>query len=124
MIYIDTHLVVWLYGGLIDKLRDMAKSLINQEEVYISPIVRLELQYLHEIKRITLPADYVINDLSNRIGLRICQQDFNSIITQALSINWTRDPFDRLMVANASLNNNILITKDHNILNHYQYAKW
>lgn len=52
MIYLDTHVVVWLYCGLTDKLSDLAKSLIDDHEVYVSAIVRLELQYLYEIKRI------------------------------------------------------------------------
>jgi len=64
------------------------------------------------------------NDLSTRIGLNICQRNFNSIITQALTINWTRDPFDRLIVAYALINHDILITKDNNILGNYKYAKW
>ncbi len=104
--------------------RWVAKSLINQNEIYISPIVRLELQYLYEIERITVSGDIILNDLSSRIGLTICGQNFNSIITQALIINWTRDPFDRLIVANALINQNILITKDNNILSNYVYAKW
>ncbi|WP_330205352.1 type II toxin-antitoxin system VapC family toxin [Cyanobacterium sp. Dongsha4] len=124
MIYLDTHVVVWLYGGLIEKLSDTAKSLINQEEIYISPIVRLELQYLYEIERITFSADDILNDLSTRIGLNICQRNFNSIVTQALTINWTRDPFDRLIVAHALIHHDILITKDNNILENYNYAKW
>lgn len=124
MIYLDTHVIVWLYGGLTKKISDAAKSEINEQEIYISPIVRLELQYIYEIKRITVSADEILNDLSSRIGLRICEQDFNSIITQSLTINWTRDPFDRLIVANASINDNILITKDNNILANYHNAKW
>lgn len=124
MIYLDTHIIVWLYGGFTDKLSDVAKSLINQEEIYISPIVRLELQYLSEINRVTVSADEIFNDLLSRIGLRICEQDFNSVVTQALAINWTRDPFDRLIVANALINHDILITKDNNILTHYYHAKW
>jgi len=108
----------------IDKLSDIAKSLINQDEIYISPIVRLELQYLYEIERITVSEDIIFNDLSSRIGLTICKQHFNAIITQALTINWTRDPFDRLIVANALINQNMLITKDNNILANYAHAKW
>jgi PIN domain nuclease of toxin-antitoxin system len=124
LIYLDTHIIVWLYGGFKDKLSDLGKSLIDEEDIYISPIVRLELQYLYEIERVTVSADVILNDLFSRIGLRICDQDFNSIISQALTIDWTRDPFDRLIVANALINHNIIITKDSNILAHYDYAKW
>ena len=124
MIYLDTHVVVWLYSGLTDKLTDIAKTLINNNEVYVSAIVRLELQYLYEIKRITDEPDVIITNLSEQIGLKICNKNFNDIISISLTITWTRDPFDRIITANALLNNNILLSKDQNILNNYLYARW
>ena len=124
MIYLDTHLVVWLYAGLISKLSDRAKHLINEHELYISPMVRLELQYLYEIGRITEKSDDILLDLVNRLDLKICQKDFNLIINQSVIINWTRDPFDRLIVSNASVDNHILLTKDYHILTHYKNAVW
>ena len=124
LIYLDTHVVVWLYSGLTDKLTDLAKTLINDNEVYISAIVRLELQYLYEIKRITDEPDVIISNLYKEIGLKICNKNFNDIISVALTITWTRDPFDRIITANALLNNNILLSKDQNILNNYLYARW
>ncbi|NEP57892.1 MAG: type II toxin-antitoxin system VapC family toxin [Symploca sp. SIO2G7] len=124
MIYLDTHVVVWLYGGLRNKLSDLAKSLINDHQVYVSPIVRLELQYLYEIGRVRDESDVILIDLSNRIGLKVCEKDFNLIIGQALGINWTRDPFDRVIVANAKLNQNMLLSKDKKILANYVQGKW
>lgn len=122
MIYLDTHIVVWLYAGKVEKLTERARDLINGNQVMISPIVRLELQYLFEIQRITDNAKSVVSDLSDRIGLKICDKDFNSIMSHALQYSWTRDPFDRIIVANADIHQNILITKDQNILNHYEKA--
>ncbi|WP_017749710.1 PIN domain-containing protein [Scytonema hofmannii] len=87
MIYLDTHVVAWLYSGLTDKLTDIAKTLINENEVYISEIVRLELQYLYEIKRIKDKPDLIIAHLSNQIGLQICERSFNDIISMALVSN-------------------------------------
>lgn len=124
MIYLDTHIVVWLYAGLTSKLSQLAHDLLNENEIFISPVVRLELQYLFEIQRVTLPADGIVSDLSNRIGLQICQKAFNSIVHQAVTFNWTRDPFDRLIVANAGLDNDILLSKDGHILTHYAHARW
>jgi PIN domain nuclease of toxin-antitoxin system len=109
---------------LTDKLSELAKSLINDDEIYISAIVRLELQYLYEIKRIIHQPDTIITELSEQIDLRICNKSFNYIISISLAINWTRDPFDRIIAANAQLDNNILLSKDENILNNYTYAKW
>ncbi len=124
MIYLDTHIVVWLYAGHTHKFSALAKELINEHEIYISPIVRLELCYLHEISRVLEDANTIITDLSNRIGLRVCDKNFDTIISQAMSFSWTRDPFDRIIIANAQLNNNFLLTKDQNILEHYPYARW
>ncbi len=122
MIYIDTHIVVWLYAGQIVKLSDRAVDLINGDEIYISAIVRLELQYLNEIQRITDGANDIVLDLSNRIGLKICDKNFNAIVNHSMDLVWTRDPFDRIIVANAALNNDALVTKDRNILDHYTKA--
>ncbi len=124
MIYLDTHVVVWLYAGYVHKFSQLAKELINEHEIYISPIVRLELRYLYEISRVTKDANAIVTDLSNRIGLKVCDKNFEAIVNQALILSWARDPFDRIIAANASLNDNILITKDQNMLAHYPHARW
>ena len=124
MIYLDTHIVVWLYAGQVQTFSQPIKDLINDQELYISPIVRLELKYLYEIQRVVDDTNTIITDLSNRIGLNICDKDFSAIVDQAMSLSWTRDPFDRIIVANASLSQNHLITKDQNILDHYPHARW
>jgi len=124
LIYLDTHVVVWLYAGKVEKLSEQAKELINGHEVFISPVVRLELQYLFEIQRTTDEANEIVFDLSDRIGLKICDKSFNTIVSGALDFSWTRDPFDRIIVANAAINNNILVTKDQNILENYEKAMW
>lgn len=124
MIYLDTHVVAWLYAGLVEKFNELTRELINDHDVYISPIVRLELQYLHEIQRVTDRPDTIVDDLSGRIGLQICDRPFNAIVSHALSFSWTRDPFDRLIVAHAAISDNILLSRDQNILDHYKHARW
>jgi len=124
LIYLDTHVVAWLYAGEIKKLSKQAKKLINRHEIIISPVVRLELQYLFEIQRVTDEANEIVFDLSDRIGLKVCDKSLNTIVSGALNLSWTRDPFDRIIVANASVNNDILVTKDQNILKNYKKAMW
>lgn len=97
---------------------------MNENEVFISPIVRLELQYLFEIQRIKDNANVIVADLSNRIGLQVCEKDFDTVVSRAMAVSWTRDPFDRLIVANAALQEDVLISKDQNILDHYTHARW
>lgn len=124
MIYLDTHVVVWLYAGLTEKFSPSARRLINDGEVYISPIVRLELQYLFEIGRVTVEPDAIVSDLVTRTGLQVCPRPFDSVVIQAKAQTWTRDPFDRLIVAQAALQDNILVSKDEKILSSYAYARW
>jgi len=124
LIYLDTHVVVWLYAGLLEKFSQSVRAILNENEIRISPIVRLELQYLYEIERVKEPAQSIVADLADRIGLRVCDKDINAVISQAILLKWTRDPFDRVIVAQAALNDNILISKDQNILDRYLHARW
>jgi len=124
LIYLDTHVVVWLYAGLTEKFSVLARGLINEKDLYISPVVRLELQYLFEIGRVAVGPETIVDDLSDRIGLQVCTRPFNRVVTQAISQAWTRDPFDRLIVAQAALQHNLLLSKDEAILRNYAYAKW
>jgi len=116
--------VVWLYAGLAEKFSEPTRELINSHEISISPIVRLELQYLYEIQRVTDEAQTIVTDLSNRIGLQICDKPLNFIVTKALTFPWARNPFDRLIVANAALNDDMLLSKDQNILENYPHTRW
>jgi PIN domain nuclease of toxin-antitoxin system len=124
LIYLDTHVVIWLSAGLTTLFNSTVQNLINQNDLFISPIVRLELQYLYEIKRITDSPNAIVTDLTKRIGLQIDGTDLNKIVSQAMTFSWTRDPFDRIIVANAGLNNHILVTKDSAILANYSLARW
>jgi PIN domain nuclease of toxin-antitoxin system len=124
LIYLDTHVVIWLSAGLTTLFNSTVQNLINQNDLFISPIVRLELQYLYEIKRITDSPNASVTDLTKRIGLQIDGTDLNKIVSQAMTFSWTRDPFDRIIVANAGLNNHILVTKDSAILANYSLARW
>ncbi len=124
MIYLDTHVVVWLYAGLTEKFSEDARELINNHEITISPIVRMELQYFYEIQRVADDAQTMVTDLTNRIGLQICDKPFDLVVTKALAFRGTRDPLDRLIVAHAALNDIVLLSKDRRILENYAHARW
>jgi PIN domain nuclease of toxin-antitoxin system len=124
LIYLDTHVVVWLYAGQIEKLTPRGANAIESEETFISPMVSLELQYLFETKRITHRPEKILEELSKNIGLLICDQAFDKTIAEATRFHWTRDPFDRIITASASLQKRPLLTKDSSILSHYKWAFW
>lgn len=66
-----------------------------------------------------------INDLHFRIGLRIDHETlWSRIIKEALMLNWTRDPFDRIIVAHASVLRYNLISKDQLIKLNFNNTIW
>jgi len=87
-------------------------------------MVILELQFLFEIGRAKTPAAKVVEALSRDVGLSVCGLPFAQVMESALDQKWTRDPFDRLIVAHASANDASLITKDATILRNYKHAIW
>lgn len=113
-----------MYAGLVDKFNQPVLDLLNAQDIAISPATRLELQFLFEIQRITDDASTIVADLADRTGLTVSDKNFNTLISRAQEISWTRDPFDRLIVANASLDDSMLVSKGQHILKHYPFARW
>jgi len=83
---LDTHVVAGLFGGENHRLSAAAIARIQDEEVLVSAAVVLELQLLHEIKRVKAAAVKVIERLSAEIGLAVCQLPFASV-SNMLSIS-------------------------------------
>jgi len=122
--YLDTHVVVWLYAGELDRFPASAANQIEENDLIISPAVLLELQFLKEIKRITADPMLVIQTLEESLGLKMCDLDFSKVVIAALSQSWTRDPFDRIIAAQASVRNELLLTKDCTIRRNCSVACW
>jgi PIN domain nuclease of toxin-antitoxin system len=87
-------------------------------------MVRLELAYLHEIGRILDPADVVLDALGPALQLRDSEAPFAAVTRRAVELSWTRDPFDRLLAANALVDEAWLVTADEAMLEHVPCAVW
>jgi PIN domain nuclease of toxin-antitoxin system len=124
MIFLDTHIVVWLFAGIEKKLSKIAIQQIESNELLISHMVRLELQYLFEIKRITETPETIMTSLNQSIGLKVSEMKTERVFTRAIEYCWTRDVFDRLITAEADVADLLLITKDKNIQANYKKAIW
>jgi PIN domain nuclease of toxin-antitoxin system len=124
VIYLDTHVVVWLAAGRTDLLTPVGVAAIEEHDLLISPMIELELQYLFETGRIRQNGRAVVNALSSEIGLGLCEHPFGEVVVEAVKLDWTRDPFDRLIVAQALLGKAQLLTKDSTIRAHYKHALW
>ena len=124
VVYLDTHVVAWLYDALVDKLSNEARSAIDANELHISWMVKLELQNLYEIGRIRVSPDTIVDELKNSIGLRMSEISMERVMEVALRTAWTRDVFDRLITAESQVTGCGLVTKDAKIRKNHKLAIW
>lgn len=121
-LHLDTHIVVWLWQGSPQRVRRIARALKPGVTPVISPMVLFEIALLNEIDRFTFTPDEVLAGLGANIGLRQSTAMFASVARSALSLSWTQDPFDRLIVATAQTESAPLLTADLTILKRYPRA--
>ena len=124
MIYLETQVARDLgRTGRVEKLDKEAKRLLDTAtDIRISPMVVLEFEILYEIKRIKVSPRDILDLLARNINFRVCDLPFPDIARAAASERWTRDPFDRIIVAQARLAKAPLITRDTTIQSHYGRA--
>ena len=124
VVHLDTHILIWLFEGSAGRLTKAARRAIDASAIVASPAAVFELELLYEIGRRRSPAKALISALHSEIGLDVCALPFRSVVDHAIAEAWTRDPFDRLIVANAKAARVSLITSDEKILANYSRAIW
>jgi PIN domain nuclease of toxin-antitoxin system len=123
--YLDTHVVLWLAAGKVNRLTSKARGLLDRAELLLSAMAFLELEYLHELGRTKFPARDLLKKVNHEINLSLCEIPLSTIISTALDEKWTRDPFDRLIVANAKANGFAwIVSADEAIHKHYPRTVW
>ncbi|TVR74130.1 MAG: PIN domain-containing protein [Spirochaetaceae bacterium] len=124
ILHLDTHVVVYLYAGERWRFPSRALTALDHARLVYSPIVELEVQYLHETGRITAGPTEIFPYLADRVGLAPDDTPYVVVARVARTLSWTRDPFDRLITAAASASNQPLLTRDKTIHHHYPAALW
>ena len=113
VILLDTNALIWLEQG-----HRRARGLAGEKRrLYISPASLLELQFLAETGRIRLRSSSVA-DLAHHHLWLLDDPPAADWFDKALDLSWTRDPFDRLLVAHARLRGWRLATADTVLIEH------
>ncbi len=121
---LDTHVVVWLFTGEVQRLSNTAKELLESCRPVISPMVQLELAFLQEIGRLAVSGAEVVDDLEQRIGLGVSSVTTAAMVAAASTLVWTRDPFDRCIAADSLASACVLLTMDRKMQEHMALAAW
>jgi len=124
VIRLDTHVVAWLYAGLVEQLSYTAGELIERCDLIVAPVVELELTFLHEIGRLSVSGSEILGDLAPRLGVKMSQTPWDAVVRSAADLAWTRDPFDRLIVGEAMAAGSRLLTRDTRLREKIDLAVW
>jgi PIN domain nuclease of toxin-antitoxin system len=93
---LDTHFLIWILSNA--KRLEQFSWLDDYRPWGISPISLLELQILSETGRIELAANFA-NRVMTDTRFILDEAPLVTVVQRALSLSWTRDPFDRIIVA-------------------------
>lgn len=123
-VHLDAQVLVWLYVEPQRSWPAPVRLLLNEGCLRHAPMVRLELRYLFEIGRIKVAPEVLLSELSAKLDLAESDLPYGHVVDAAERIDWTRDPFDRLIVAQAMAAGAALVTADHLIRDRFPDAVW
>jgi PIN domain nuclease of toxin-antitoxin system len=97
---LDTHFLLWI---TIDAPRLAEFPWLERYAVWgVSPVSFLEVQYLAEVGRLTVDIDAFMTAVMNDARFIVDEVPLLTLIQRAVPLAWTRDPFDRLLVAHSN----------------------
>jgi PIN domain nuclease of toxin-antitoxin system len=112
MILLDTNALLWVHRG--HRRARRLGPLVGR--LYASPASLLEIQLLVEVGRIRLRPGAGVADVVTDDRWMMDDPPSASWFDRALEIGWTRDPFDRLLVAHARLRGWRVATGDGDLI--------
>jgi PIN domain nuclease of toxin-antitoxin system len=122
--FLDTHAFIPFGEGRIERFGSEARRVLATSELLVSPIVLLELHFLHESRAFSGDPERFYADVLADGHVAEATDPFAAVVREAKYLAWTRDPFDRLIVGAAMLHRAKLVTKDTNIREHFDGAVW
>jgi PIN domain nuclease of toxin-antitoxin system len=111
VILLDTNALIWIAQG-----HRRARILQRYPRLYLSPASLLEVQFLAEAGRLRLADGRSPAALADDDRWRLDDPPAGRWFLDACALGWTRDPFDRLLVAHARLRRWKLATADDQLL--------
>jgi PIN domain nuclease of toxin-antitoxin system len=107
VILLDTNAIIWMLTS-----HPRARALGRLPRLYVSPASLFELHMLVEAGRIRPVAGRAAPDLAHDPRWLLDEPPSGDWFDAAMDVGWTRDPFDRLIVAHARVRGWKLATGD------------
>jgi PIN domain nuclease of toxin-antitoxin system len=110
---LDTHFLLWI---LTEATRlDEFPWLEDHRPWGVSPVAFLELQFLGEIGRLEVKTPELVDAVLADRRFVVDEPPLLVLVRAALDVGWTRDPFDRLLVAHSTARRVPLCTVDRRL---------
>ena len=113
MILLDTNALIWLLRN-----HGRTRALTRLPRLYVSPASLLEIQMLIEGGRARAAAGRSASDIAHDPRWLHDEPPAGDWFQAAMDVGWTRDPFDRLLVAHARVRGWKLATADRVMAEH------
>ncbi len=115
---LDTHFLIWITLGSkrlagfpwMDRYRPWG----------VSPVSFLEIQFLAGLGRLSVRNPDFVDAVMEDPRFAVDEVPLTALIRHALRLDWTRDPFDRLLVAHSTARRVPLCTVDRRIRKHHR----
>jgi PIN domain nuclease of toxin-antitoxin system len=116
---LDTHVWLWMWAEP-ERLRNEARTIVEDpaSELNVSAVSAWEIATKHAAGRLRLPtaAHEWLTDPRHRRDVRELPITFEHAIRAGTLPRLHRDPFDRMLVAQAQIDSLVLISADPNIV--------
>ena len=115
---LDTHFLIWT---TLDSARLRRFPWLGQYLPWtVSPVSLLELQYLSEIGRVNAKLPEFTEALLQDSRFVIDEVPLLPLVREAFGLDWTRDPFDRLLAGHSSVRGVPLCTVDRVLVENHR----
>lgn len=111
---LDTHIFLWALEGnkqLKDSVREIIINPDNQ--IFVSVVSGIEISIKSKIKKLKLKT--TLEKMFDISGFGVLNVNFNHVLWMNTLPIYHRDPFDRILIAQAIVENLTLITSDEKI---------
>ena len=107
---LDTHVLLWWLADDPHLPHAVRSTLATEPDVFVSAATAWEIAIKRSIGKLEAPADLI--DQLDEQGFRHLPMDWDHTVAAGALAPHHRDPFDRMLVAQAELEDLVLVTAD------------
>jgi PIN domain nuclease of toxin-antitoxin system len=116
---LDTHFLLWVVLGL--PRLDEFEWLDGYRPWGVSPVSFLEVAFLSEVGRLEVRRGEFMEAVGRDPRFVVDEAPLGALVSHAVEMEWTRDPFDRLLAAHSRARRVPLCTLDRRIRAHHAW---